>query len=97
MGREETQKRIREYFHSREEEMVLDIFRLMRIDSLKSEPPPGMPFGEKCAKVLEEAVKIARALGFPVTNYDNYAVAVDLNDKPYSRKTAPCVGRKTDP
>ena len=46
MGREETQKRIREYFHSREEEMVLDIFRLMRIDSLKSEPPPGMPFGE---------------------------------------------------
>ena len=82
MDREETQKRIREYFDSREEDMVRDIFRLMRIDSLKSEPLPGMPFGEKCAKVLEEAEKIARALGFPVTNYDNYAVAIDLNDKP---------------
>ena len=39
------QKQLNDYFAARRQEMVEDICRLVRIDSVKGAPQPGMPFG----------------------------------------------------
>ena len=73
--------RIEEYFDTHKEEMLEDISKLIRINSIKGEAKEGMPFGEGPAKALEEALKIADGMGFKTKNYDNYVGTVDLNDK----------------
>ena len=75
-------QRISEYFQKNQDAMIEDLSRLIRIDSVKSAPLSGMPFGEKCALVLAEVTETAKRLGFRVTNYDNYVVAIDMNDNP---------------
>ena len=76
------QKAIREYFERNRSRLVDDICRLVRIDSSKSEPLEGRPFGEGPAAVLAEALKIAEEMGLRTKNYDNYAGAVDISDQP---------------
>lgn len=75
-------KDIENYFLNCKEEMVLDICELIKIDSVKSESKKSMPFGKKNAAVLKLATSQAISKGFKVKNYDNYVIAVDLNDKP---------------
>ena len=70
------------YFEAHREEMVRDICRLVRIRSDRSDPKPGMPYGEGPAKALAEAMEIAREMGLSVTNYDNYVCTADLNGSP---------------
>lgn len=76
------QKQIKEYFRLHREELLRDISELIRIPSEKGEPKPGMPFGEFPAKALDDAGKMAKAMGFSVRDYDRYVIAVDLNDYP---------------
>lgn len=67
-----------EYIETHREEMLRDIMELIRIDSVKSEPKPGMPFGEKNARVLQKAEKLLASYGFQTRNYDNYVITADL-------------------
>ena len=53
------------------EEMISGIKRVVQIDSVQSEAKPGMPFGEGVNKALEEALKLARELGFETENVDH--------------------------
>ena len=48
------------------------IARLVAIDSVESEPLPGMPFGEGPTRVLEEGLRIAEELGLETANCENY-------------------------
>lgn len=54
------------------EEMISGIKRIVQIDSVQSEAKPGMPFGEGVNKALEEALKLARELGFEIRKRRSY-------------------------
>lgn len=54
------------------EEMIQDILRVVRIDSVKAEAKEGMPFGEGVSKALAMALSIAEQLGFQTKNIDGY-------------------------
>ncbi len=45
-------------------EMVRDVMRLARIPSIRSEAKPGAPFGEACARALDEAIALFCENGF---------------------------------
>lgn len=72
---------IEEYFRVHKDEIIENIFKLIRINSIKGEAKEGMPFGEGPAKALEEALKIAKEMGFETKNYENYVGTVDFNGK----------------
>lgn len=72
------QNQLNDYFAAHRQEMVDDICRLVRIDSVKGEPRPGMPFGAGPAAALEEALAMARDMGFAVKNWDGYVGTVDF-------------------
>jgi len=72
------QKQLKDYFDSHRQDMVADICRLVRIDSVKGEPQPGMPFGSGPAAALNEALDMARDMGFTVKNWDGYVGTVDF-------------------
>ena len=69
------------YIDAHKEEMLEDLKRLIRINSEKGKALPGKPFGEGPAKVLEEASRIISGYGFTVTNYDNYCITADFNNR----------------
>ena len=72
---------IEKYIDDHKQEMIQDIIRLCEIDSQKMPAKEGMPFGEGPYKALMETVSMGEGYGFAVKNYDNYAAAIDLNDK----------------
>ncbi len=74
-------KEIEAYLDSHTREMVEDIFTLCRINSERTAPKEGMPYGEGPKKALDAALKMAEGYGFAVRNYDNYVGTADLNDK----------------
>lgn len=74
-------KALDQWLEEHREEMVQDIMRLCRVRSVRGDSAPGMPYGEGPAKALEEALSMARDMGFCVKNYENYVGAVDCNDK----------------
>ena len=69
---------LEEYFRLHRQELVEDICRLVRIDSVKGEAQPGTPFGPGPAAALGEAMTMARDMGFAVRNWDNYVGTVDF-------------------
>lgn len=54
------------------EDMIQDILKVVRIDSVESEAKEGMPFGEGVANALDMALSIAKKLGFQTKNIDGY-------------------------
>ncbi len=62
-------------------EMMEDLKTLVRIDSKRTQAMEGKPFGEGAAKVLAAAEKMLAEYGFGVTNYNNYVVTGDFNEK----------------
>ena len=72
---------IEKFIDEHRDEMVADIIRLCSINSQKSEYVEGAPFGDGPRKALALALSMAEKYGFDITNYDNYAGAIDLNDK----------------
>ncbi len=72
---------IEKYIEEHQDEMVEDIKRLCSIDSEKSEYVEGAPFGDGPRRALVLALDMAEKYGFEITNYDNYAGAIDLNKK----------------
>ena len=74
-------KEIEEFIEAHRQEMLDDICTLCRINSEKMPYKEGMPYGQGAFTALAEALSMAEAYGFSITNYDNYVGTADLNDK----------------
>ncbi len=68
------------YIDSHRDEMVEDLKELVRINSIRGEAKPGMPFGEGPAAALKEAARQMEKIGLRVTDYDGYVVAGDFGE-----------------
>ena len=78
----EYKQQIAEYFEKNKEQMIKSLSEIVAIDS--SYAPTGddkKPFGEGSAKALAWAQAFAKDNGFKTTNYDNYAIDIDFDDK----------------
>ena len=75
-------EQIEAYFADKQEEILADICRLIRIKSERGEPREGMPFGEGPYAALKEGEAMLREKGFAPKNFDNYVISAELNDKP---------------
>lgn len=53
------------------DQMIDGIKSIVHIDSVRSEPKEGMPFGEGVNNALEETLKLAESLGFETENVDH--------------------------
>ncbi|MBR5409939.1 MAG: Sapep family Mn(2+)-dependent dipeptidase [Clostridia bacterium] len=61
---------------------VKDLARLVAVDSTRTAPLPGMPFGEGGAIALGAAAEILSQHGYEPVNYENYALEADFGDAP---------------
>lgn len=55
-----------------EQEMLENLARLVKYNSVQGVAAEGKPFGESVAACLNEALEIAREMGFETCNMDNY-------------------------
>lgn len=62
------------------DEIIAFLNELVSIESVKSAPKPGMPYGTANAKVLETFLNKAQKMGFKTKNFDNYAGTVEIGD-----------------
>ncbi|WP_028511230.1 Sapep family Mn(2+)-dependent dipeptidase [Ruminococcus sp. NK3A76] len=74
-------ERIAEYFEQHKEQMIKSLAELVAIDSSFKPGNDEKPFGEGSAAALAWAQAFARENGFITTNYDNYAIDIDFDDK----------------
>ena len=75
------EEKIRQWMHGREDELVEALVPLIAAESTRSEPKPGMPFGEGPALALERAMELTRRWGFRTENHDGYVGTADLNEQ----------------
>jgi len=66
--------------NARTQAMLEALGRLIAINSQRSEPLPGKPFGEGPAAALAEALKIADEMGFRTHNLDNYCGWAEIGE-----------------
>ena len=62
--------------------ITADLRTLVEVNSVRSAPLPGKPFGKGGAAALTAAETIAAAHGYKAVNYDNYALELDMGDAP---------------
>lgn len=74
-------EKIEEYFNIHKDEMINDIFSIIKINSCRGEAKEGFPFGDGPARALQEALNLGTKMGFKTKNYDNYVGTIDLNEK----------------
>ena len=76
----EHKEQILAYFDSHKDDLVRDVCRVVRVDSVKGDPLPDAPFGPGPKAALGETLKIASEMGFEPVNLDNYVGLVDIGD-----------------
>ncbi|HHY82213.1 MAG TPA: dipeptidase PepV [Clostridiales bacterium] len=64
---------LNKYIDDHRDEIIRSVQEIVRIPSVKGEPQPGKPFGEKVDEALKYALDLAERLGFKVKNVDGYA------------------------
>lgn len=71
---------IKKYIEAHRQEIIDDLFGLMRIDSAYTEEGKDAehPFGAGSAKALAAGSELLSRYGFSVKNYDNYVITADL-------------------
>lgn len=72
------EKEIHEYIEAHKDELLNDLFELMRINSERMEPKDGMPYGEGPAKALAKGMEILKKYGFSAKNHENYVITGDM-------------------
>ena len=70
------------YLAREKETFAAELGRLVEVNSVRTAPEPGMPFGAGGARALEAAAELLRAHGYAPVNFDNYALEADLGDAP---------------
>ncbi len=75
------QDEIDAFIDGKRKEMLTSLETLVRIDSERGPAKEGKPFGEGPAAALSAARKMMRLSGLTVTDYENYVVTGDLNEK----------------
>ncbi len=65
-------KSVKEYMLAHSEEIVRDLFRLVRIPSVRGEAEEGAPFGRACRAALDEAILLFRENGFDATLSEDF-------------------------
>lgn len=69
---EDTLRRIETYIHSRREDMIAALCRLIEIPSVSCpQDNPDAPYGESCKKALEVMTTICRERGLSLQNHEN--------------------------
>lgn len=63
---------LNERIQSYENDMIESLRRLLKYNSVASEPKEGMPNGEEVRKCLDEALKMCEEMGFKTKNIDGY-------------------------
>lgn len=63
-------------------QLIEELARLVEVNSVRTEPRAGMPFGPGGAAALAAAAEILSAHGYRSVNYDNYALEADFGDAP---------------
>ncbi len=74
-------EQIKKYFDAQWFEMMRDIARICAINSERTAPLEGMPYGEGPYQALMEFKAMAEEKGFEGVVYDNVVASFDLNDK----------------
>ena len=74
-------EKIDAYIDSKQDEMIADLMTLVKIDSQRTQPKEGMPYGEGPAKAIAAAEELLEKYGFAVKNYDNRVVTGDFSDQ----------------
>ncbi|MBQ8974642.1 MAG: Sapep family Mn(2+)-dependent dipeptidase [Oscillospiraceae bacterium] len=77
--RSELKERIDLWFDDHRQELLDDLGELIAINSVRSEPLEGKPYGAGCARVLARGEDMCRRDGFVCSNFDNHVLTVDLN------------------
>lgn len=77
---ENINEKIHKYIYNNENEMISFLSKLIAYPSTQGERLDGKPFGEECAKVLDEFLRKAEGIGFKTKNLENYAGHADMND-----------------
>ena len=69
-----------QWIEEQKSNILNDIISLVKIPSISEADKalPGKPFGQACAEVIDEAVKIIRSLGFEEKIWDYYGVSAEL-------------------
>ncbi|MDD4796814.1 MAG: Sapep family Mn(2+)-dependent dipeptidase [Eubacteriales bacterium] len=70
----------RDYFASRRDDILRDIFALVSIRSVKGEPAPGAPVGVGPARALDKMLEICRREGLSAENIDNLVGEVSYGE-----------------
>ena len=77
----ELKERFVKYIDEHEEELIEDVKTLCRINSVRGAYEAGKPYGEGPYNALMSAMSICERYGMATTNYDDYVVTADLNDR----------------
>ncbi|MBP5209434.1 MAG: Sapep family Mn(2+)-dependent dipeptidase [Clostridia bacterium] len=74
---QETIARLRDYVASRREEIIRDLFSLVRVPSVKGAPEPGAPQGRPCREALDTALALFEREGLSgeICSDGRYALA----------------------
>lgn len=75
-------QQIDQWAENHRSEMIADIAALISIPSKRGEAAENAPFGKEPARALNTALAMCEKYGLTAKNYDNYAGAALLNDKP---------------
>ena len=76
------QKEIEAYFADKQEQILADIARLVRIKSEREPMQEGMPFGKGPYEALIEGKKLAEERGLSTKNFDNYVITAEAGPQP---------------
>lgn len=73
-------EKINKYLNDNIDNMISDLKGIMQINSVCTDPVPGMPYGEGSANALEYIKKLSEGFGLKTRNFQNYVVTADYGD-----------------
>ena len=76
------EKELKDYFLRNKRQMISDVEALVNINSERTAPEAGKPYGAGAAACLDKAGEIMAGHGFQVQGYDYHVIAADLGPAP---------------
>lgn len=83
------EEKIKEWIYSQKENIINDLIRLVKIESVSHPDDAVYPFGQKCRDVLDEYEKTAKNLGLHAKNFSYACVGAGLENPD---DIADCIG-----